>query len=80
MVNERHFVAIIKEKHSRLLGKNQLYNGIPIFNGTIVRLALTGRKPVTGDIVLGFTIDQLFRDLYKRNTPSNTFEMYLRIF
>lgn len=57
-----------------------MHNGIPIFNGTIIRLALTGRKMITDAILLGSTIDQLFRDLYMRSSAPNTFEKYLRIF
>lgn len=47
---------------------NQLYYGILIFNGIILRLALTRRKTVMDAILQNSEMDQLFRDLHRRST------------
>lgn len=74
------FSGYYKRKTQQSFRENQLYYGIFIFNGTILRLALTRRKIVIDVTLQGSATDQLFRDLYGRSTPPNISGIYLRIF
>lgn len=74
------FSCYYKRKSQQSFRENQLYYGIFIFNGTILRLALTRRKIVIDVKLQGSATDQLFRDLYGRSIPPNISGIYLQIF